>query len=123
MAVVWPVSLPQSDDALGYDMVEEAEDRLLYSPTSAGPGKLRPKYTVGPARVSIPTVYTETQLTTLLDFYHDTLHGGALAVDWKHPRTGADQRFRFQPGVMPAAQLITPNLYRVTLHLEMIPGG
>lgn len=122
MAVVWPATLPQNDDAIGYDTVEEAEDRLLYTPTTAGPGKLRAKYTKGPARISIPVVYSESQVNTLMDFYHNTLYGGALPFEWKHPRSGADQLFRFQPGVVPAVQLVTPDRYRVTLHLEMIPG-
>ncbi len=122
MAVSWPPSLPQGDAAQGYDTIEEAEDRLLFKDTTSGPGKLRPKYTSGPARVSMPMILTKAQLTTLMDFYHDTLKGGSLPFEWVHVRTGADQLFRFQPGVVPTAQMILADRYRVTLALEMIPG-
>ena len=122
MPVLWPLTLPWDDEAIKYDTIEEAQDRLLFTPTSAGPGKLRQRYTVGPANLSIPIVLSDTELTTLMDFYHDTLGGGALEFEWIHPRTGAGQYFRFQPGVMPAAQIISPNRYRVTLALQMVPG-
>lgn len=123
MAITWPGGLPQGDAAIGDNLIEEGEDRVLYTKTTAGPGKLRPKYTIGPAKCSIPMVLTEAQVTTLMTFYNTTLYGGALAFDWVHPRTGLDQRFRFQPGVVPAVQMIVPDRHRVTLYLEMIPGA
>ncbi|MCK5020949.1 MAG: hypothetical protein KAS32_28300 [Candidatus Peribacteraceae bacterium] len=121
MAYTWPPTLPQGDEAIGYDSIESFPDRLLFTPTIQGPGKLRPRYTSAPANVSFNMVLTEAQVATLETFYNTTLVGGSLQFEWLHPRTGIDKYFRFQPGVVPTFQLLTPDKYRTTLHLQVMP--
>ncbi len=122
MTVSWPGTLPGISKT-GDNSQESATDRLLFHKTTSGPGKLRARYTSGSARITIPMVMTLTEVTALMDFYEDTLQGGALPFDWSHPRTGSAQRYRFQPGVQPTVVRIIPGRFRVQLALEAIPGA
>lgn len=91
---VWPASLPQDLQASpGLD--EQPPDVMLETQMDAGPPKARRRFTAGFRPIKGTVEVTITQRNTLDDFFVNTLAGGTLPFDWKHPTTGAAATFRF----------------------------
>lgn len=62
---------------------------------------------------------TRAQVETLDSFYLNDLQGGALRIDWTHPRTQAAVQYRFITGPRYAPQSQTDWLAH--LQLEILP--
>ena len=82
----WPDSLPQALQIPGYSRTRNPE--ALRTATDAGPAKRRRRFTAASEPHSGQVTLNKAQLTTLKDFYFDSLQGGALEFDWTDPISG-----------------------------------
>src|SRR3546814_5176519 len=60
-----------------------------------GPGKSRQRSTAAPTPITCNVPLTPAQAVSLESFYKSDCAYGALAFDWKHPRTGAAKSLEF----------------------------
>lgn len=89
----WPATLPQFGQ-LGAQIA--ADDSVVRSSMDSGPPSRRNRFTAITKSVSYTMLLTGEQVTTLDDFFHDTLRNGALAFDWTDPRTDATVTIAFK---------------------------
>lgn len=91
-----------------------------------GPAKVRRRTTAGVTKFTIGLKLTRTQVALLDSFFRDSAKGGALAFQWKHPRTGnpIDYRFAEVPKLRPLAprQAAGKEYWVATFSLEALPG-
>ena len=115
---VWPATLPQEPLADGYS--EQAPNTVLRSQMEAGPPKLRRRFTAGVRTIECQLRLTPAEVADLDLFFTETVAGGSLPFDWKHPRTGTAQTFRWvePPTYTPLAR---GTRWRATLRLEILP--
>jgi len=68
---------------------------VIRSKMDVGPDKIRQRVTAGVRNFAVSFAISDTQFTTLDDFFTTTVKGGALSFDFPHPRTGATISVRF----------------------------
>lgn len=114
----WPAGLPQNLLLDGFS--EQPPDTRIRGEMDQGPPKMRRRSTASSRPIDGELYLTGSQVTTLDDFYNNTLDGGVLKFDWKHPRTGnsVEMRFRERPTY---AEAVSNDLYRAVLKLEIMP--
>jgi hypothetical protein len=115
---VWPPSLPQSPLLDGYK--EKPPKLFARAEMDAGVPKMRRRFTNAVRPVEVTFYMTQAQVETLDAFYLSTIQGGAVAFDWRHPRTGITKAWRFvaEPEYEPASGV---EKWRVTCQLEVKP--
>lgn len=113
----WPLTLPSSPLVEGFR--ETPPDTVLRSPMDQGPAKLRRRTAAGTKALSLTYMLTRAQVDTLMDFFNDTLAGGALAFDFTHPVNGATLSCRFRQ--MPAWAPANAEFFRAAIELEVMP--
>lgn len=116
MASVWPQSLPQSFLIEGFN--DNEPDTSITSSVSAGVPKKRQRYTAAATPVTGKMHMTTSQTQTLKEFYKDTLMGGSLTFELKHPRESGLQEFRFR---RPPSYEPVGIDWKVTLELDWLP--
>lgn len=114
---VWPVTLPSSPLVEGFR--ETPPETVLRSTMDQGPAKLRRRTTAGTGALSMTYMLTRTQVDTLMDFFNETLAGGALGFDLTHPVSGASLTCRFRQ--MPAYAPVNSEFFRASIELEVMP--
>ena len=118
---VWPVSLPQSPRPDGYS--ETCGPNIIRTPMDAGPAKMRRRSRV-PDQIPCVFPMTKAQVLTFQTFIDDTLRGTAR-FGIQHPRKkGTVVECRVVPdsnGRPYSISYIAPNLWNVTLTLEVMP--
>lgn len=112
----WPPSLPAHTEIEGYE--ETPPELAIRSPMDAGPAKTRRRFSAGPTAWTGALLLTPDQVTTLLDFWRETVAGGSLRFEWQHPRTGAAVEMRFAR--QPRPQHRAEGLWRVALEMEIL---
>lgn len=114
----WPASLPQELLISGFS--ERPPKTHIRGDMDQGPPKMRRRSTASSRPINGELLLTQSELETLDDFYINTLDGGTLRFDWKHPRTGnsVEMRFRERPTYNEA---LSNDLYRVAMKLEVMP--
>src|SRR3546814_7107588 len=80
-------TLPDTVLQEGYD--EQFPENTVKTSTDMGPGKSRQRSTAAPTPITCNVPLTPAQAVSLESFYKSDCAYGALAFDWKHPRTGA----------------------------------
>jgi hypothetical protein len=116
-SIVWPVSLPARPLIGGYE--ETFPDIALRTQMDAGAAKMRRRYTAAVRPLTVAYRLSDSQVTTLDDFFVNTTAAGSLPFDWVHPRTLATVSVRFtQPPRMTARGA---GLWEVTIGLEVLP--
>lgn len=88
---IWPL-----DDGVlqeGYD--EVFPDNVARFGTDIGPGKLRPRSTAAPTRITCQKPLTLAETEILDAFFETNLSWGALSFKWKHPRKGTEVTMHF----------------------------
>lgn len=90
---LWPTSLPQ--DPLIAGLTEDPGTVTIRTAMATGPAKLRPRQSVPVGKWPVGLKLDAAQVTTLLDFYQDTLGHGSLPFDWHNPRTNSVATLRF----------------------------
>ncbi|TAL39632.1 MAG: hypothetical protein EPN97_02085 [Alphaproteobacteria bacterium] len=113
----WPLTLPASPLVDGFR--ETPPDTVLRSAMDQGPAKLRRRTTAGTGALSMTYLLTRVQVDTLMDFFNDTLAGGALSFDFTHPVGGAALSCRFRQ--MPAYAPVNSEYFRAAIELEVMP--
>lgn len=119
MTPTWPPSLPDFVLEQGYS--EQLEDQTIESSVEAGLAKIRRRFTAPVRRFQMTLQMDEAQAATFEGFFLNTLQGGSLPFDWRHPRTGAATRFRFRKPV-PSITVVGGITVRVQMVLEAIPS-
>lgn len=115
----WPTGLPEFVLEQGYQ--ENLEDQTIESTVESGLAKIRRRYTAPVRRFQV-VVQMDTEQASLFEaFFLDTLQGGSLPFDWRHPRTGAATRFRFRKPV-PSISVIGGEYVRIQMAIEAIPA-
>lgn len=115
----WPPTLPDYVLEQGYS--EQLEDQTIESTVEAGLAKVRRRFTAPVRRFQITLQLDSAQAATFETFFLDTLQGGSLPFDWRHPRTGAATRFRFRKPV-PSYTVVGGIDVRVQMVIEAIPS-
>lgn len=113
----WPATLPDKVLQEGYD--EQLQPIVIRSPMDTGPAKLRRRATAAPRSISGGQRLTAAQVETLDGFYRTDCADGALAFDWKHPRTQAAASLRFVSP--PRYASLGGGVYAVSLSFEILP--
>lgn len=114
---IWPASLPSEPLYTGFR--ETAPNTVLRTNMSAGPPKLRRRFTAGFRPISIEMVMTDAQVQAIDDFYITILFGGSLPFDFTDPRTDVSESYQFK--VPPQYRPIAPDNWTVSIELEMLP--
>ena len=115
--VAWPGTLPQSPLLDGY--TEQGEEQVLRTAIDVGPDKLRKRATAVVTNVKFNMIMDSSQLSTLENFYDNTLNGGTGVVDFTDPISNTTKQYRFIERYTFSA--IGEGLYRVTLNWERLP--
>jgi|DEB19_MinimDraft_2_1074335.scaffolds.fasta_scaffold07070_3 hypothetical protein len=116
---IWPVTLPQKPRT---DYSETKGVIVLRTSMDAGPAKMRRR---GKRTDTMQVSYAlSTAQVAILDaFITDSLKG-TIRFGFPHPRTGAVIEVRIVPqqdGAMFSLGYILPELYSVSLELEVLP--
>lgn len=124
---VWPAGL----DSLAPQLVSwtKTEPTLTErTQMSAGPAKVRRRFTAGVTLHTVELVLTRDQLTdTFRPFWMDTLQGGALAFEWRDWETQDPAEFRFI--APPVERPLRPrgsgtnDHWAVSFQLEQLPAA
>ena len=118
----WPGTLP-SKSLLGF--IEETTANTIRTDTSAGPAKVRRRFTSAPTTFQLPFVLTEDQADTLITFYTNSSTGvshGAKTFDgFSHPRTDSSTDIVWRFLEPPKLVCVAKDIYRTTLKLELLP--
>ena len=117
--VVWPPSLPQFVQESGYS--ESLPDQTIETSMSAGPPKIRRRFTASFRPIQCTIMCTAAQAETFETFDLTTLRGGSLPFDWVNPRTQTPATFRFRKPV-PQYSPFGGNNVMISMRLERIPG-
>lgn len=116
----WPSTLP--DISLG--LTETPQDGAIRTAMSAGPVKIRRRFSAVSRSVSASLMLTTTERATFDTFREDTLSQGALSFDMDDPRDGTSQTWRFA-GVPTFTSVTSDNntvkLWRADFPLEILP--
>lgn len=87
-AASWPQSLTRAPRVSS--LSEQAPDVVLRTEMDVGQPKARRRFTGDVRRFDVSLDLTRAELDLFDAFFVDTIEGGALTFDWKHPRTGGD---------------------------------
>ena len=117
----WPENLPQdwylADNGPDY----KPADSTIRSSVTAGPAKLRRRWTAAPETVTLTGHLDEAELKILRDFVKITLKE-ALPFGWKDFRTGDAANYRFFAGWSSVGTKHYGDcIWTVSLQLEMLP--
>lgn len=115
----WPPGLPDYVLEQGYS--EQLEDQTIESTVEAGLAKVRRRFTAPVRRFQVSLQMDAAQAAIFEAFFLDTLQGGSLPFEWRHPRTGAATRFRFRKPV-PSITVFGGIDVRVQMVIEAIPS-
>lgn len=119
--VSWPSDLPQDwflqDNGPDYKPV----DNTIRTSVTAGPAKLRRRFTAAPENLVLTGHLDETELQLLKDFVQLTLQE-VLPFGWQDFRTANPATYRFAAGW---SSVQTKHyggcVWTVTMNLEMLP--
>lgn len=120
----WPVSLPVAPRVAG--LQETAPALTVRTQMDVGPAKVRKRTTFNVARFDLSMVMTGAQLGTFIGFYTGAAGGGAIAFQFKNPRSGVNGLFRFtsEPTWRPTAPRDDGAEYwEVAFSVEEVPSG
>ena len=92
-STAWPESLPSQFQRRGFQY--SSPSNAVRSDVDGGPPYQRPRYSARIDTFTAMMILDDSQLDTLLTFYHDTLAGGALPFDHDHPISGDQVVMRF----------------------------
>jgi hypothetical protein len=117
-SITWPPGLPQNAQQDGYS--ERPPDTTVRSDVSVGPPKLRRRQTNTSYPVSARYIMTDSEVSTLRDFYVNTAANGSKKFDWPNPRTGntVEAVFTGPPSWTPRNSGL---YYTVSVELEVLP--
>lgn len=116
-AIVWPMELPQDVLIEGYD--EKFSSQTIRTTMETGPAKVRRRTSAGVRSLSVSIDLSRDQADLLDAFYHVTLQGGALAFEWRHPRTQSPCVMRLVDP--PSTKPLSGKLWIGKLSLEVLP--
>jgi len=119
---VWPVSLPQSPLVMAYE--ETLARRVLRTPMSAGPAKVRRLVSHAPVKINVNVNLNGTQLGTFEEFYDTTLLGGTLRFEFPDPRdssTTVEARIVVDEDNGPVVTDVNADQYNVNFLIEVLP--
>lgn len=121
---VWPAELPQEPLLAG--LSENPPYPTVRTKMSVGPDKVRNRAAADVTLFPMGLTLTRDQVAILDEFYRVTTLFGALAFEWKHPRTAnqIDYRFTGPPVFTPKAprQNGTVDRWGASFELEAMPG-
>lgn len=115
----WPVGLPQSPQT---NYSESSGLLILSTPMDMGVSKRRKRGKL-PSSMNVIFMMTSSQINTLDTFINDTIKGTAR-FNFTHPRKGTNLEVRIVPsgeGNLYNASYISPELYSVSMNLEIMP--
>ena len=118
-AYIWPSTLPQKPKT---DYSESSGVLLLRTSVDAGPAKLR-RRGQRPDMLNVAFTMSTEQVETLTVFIKDTLKG-VTRFGFPHPRLGTVIEARIVPqqdGGLYNVSYVLPDLWTVTLTLEVLP--
>ncbi len=119
VSYIWPAGLPQ---LVTPQFSESSGALILRTPMDAGPAKMR-RRGARPDVLNCAFRMSTAQLTTLATFVNTTLRGTAR-FGFPHPRTQTQVEVRIVPqqdGALYSDSYLAPNLWSVTLALEVLP--
>lgn len=117
----WPADLPQdwylADNGPDYKPV----DNTIRSSVTAGPAKLRRRFTAAPENLVLIGQLSEDECNVLEDFVKFTLEE-TLPFGWKHFRRNCPAKYRFVAGWSSVeTKHFGGDIWTVTMQLEMLP--
>lgn len=110
----WPLDLPQVTNLPGSR--QQPPDGVGRSTLEGAPPHRRRTHADAPRSFQQPMILTVAQRASLLAFYNQTLHRGALSFDHVNDWNGNAARLRFTGGA-PVFQSAGGNAYLTTLSL------
>lgn len=119
MPAAWPDSLPQRFRVEGTGI--EMGDGRIVSQTDTGPGKMRPRSSSVPDKMSASMRMTEGQYATLETFVKTTLGRGTLPFTIPSPRDGSTILVRFARDGLPRWATPGGDVRDVSFQLEILP--
>ena len=117
--ISWPVGLPTKPEKT---FSENIGLNIIRTPMDQGPAKVRYRSN-RPQILNVEYVLTVAQVATLETFMYTTTKG-VKRFNFLHPRTNQTVEVRVvsqQSGDLFTAKYLTPNYYRVSLQLEILP--
>lgn len=121
---VWPPGIARTP--LVSKLRETAPNLIIRSAMDVGPAIVRRRFTAGISLFDVELLATRDELATFRTFFSDTILGGALAFEWKHPITGdtADFRIIDPPTYAPTGPRQSGSEFcRINFKMEMLPAG
>lgn len=116
----WPSTLPDCYLVQGFKYAPHNEH--IRSPMDTGIGKVRPRYTAEPWRLSGSIVVTTAQIKILNVFHKDTLVNGTLVFKKTDPLNPARQLLWRFAGELEYA-VYSPDKYITPIILDYVPGN
>lgn len=115
MTVLYPTTLPQFPQ-IGY--TEEYEDNLIRNEVGVGPSKTRPRSTAPRKKISFTITLTQSQKSTLEDFFKTSLAYGSLEFQHHLPDDATTNAiYKFQSPLQ--FKMLSPSAWSVTMKLEI----
>ena len=119
---VWPDTLPQvrywpDNGTPSY----EPQDNTIRTSVTAGPAKLRRRFTAVPETCKIQLWLTTDQLATLKDFVQNVL-GDVLPFTWVDFRNDQQANYRFPKGWASVTHKFdSGDIWMANIELELLP--
>lgn len=114
--MTWPTSLPAAP-LIGW--TEQAGKNTVRTETSAGPAKVRRRFTSAPSVFVLKMIMNENQANAFMTFFTTSLSSGVKTFDGLvHPRLGTATEWRFLEE--PTLLYQEYDCYAVALRLELL---
>jgi hypothetical protein len=115
---VWPSDLPQKLEQTTYS--ETLPSVTVRTEMDSGAPKVRRRFTAGIENIQGTMLLTRDEAETLDTWFNETLQGGAVSFQWKHPRRETeDVEMRFlEPPSLAARGAIN---FTASMSLEVLP--
>ena len=124
MAIVWDAGLPQE---MFLRSALRMADNVIQFQTASGPGKTRPRGTLGMRTLpSVPIVLTTAQMIIFENFFENSLAFGALPFEWFDPHTGDNKEMQFTPNNPPQFNVIAGGAsqkWEGTMSIDILRDG
>ena len=119
---VWPDTLPQEPYWADNGTPEYVpNDNTIRTTVTAGPAKVRRRFTAVPEECKLQMWMTTDQLATLKDFVQNVLEE-VLPFTWVDFRTDEQATYRFMKGWSSVGQKYdSGDIWMITLDLELLP--
>lgn len=122
MANTWPEDLPQTPYKDGSPSGEPAIDNTIRTSVTAGPAKLRRRFTAVPTTVKLDNIWMTTEQVNVLDAFIANTLKEVNPFQWIDFKTGLPAMYRFPNGSKSVKwSHDAGDVWLISLELEKLP--